>query len=105
MSIPDETLDRWAGLPRPSVPGPWDNFGDLIAVPEVDIAQDPYEERPLRETWPFAEFLAAAPEMREAIDALVAEVRRLRVSMGMALQAAESDMPGSAASTLRAGLR
>lgn len=91
--IPDEKLARWAALPRPGTPGPWiwsgeeggersweimttepgeDHFHVVAARPaDWDmLASDP-EQRD-------AAFLAAAPEMRQAIDELVAEVRDVR---------------------------
>lgn len=97
MSIPDETLARWAAWPRPGTPGPWVVIGEFN---ETGFGIERHEEPdPHAVTYPpgpyfppFAEdaaFIAAAPEMREAIDALVAEVRRLREALVEGIDTAE----------------
>lgn len=72
----DEELARLEALAQAATPGPWERrFHDQNEVETRDGIRVATFNEARRDTWHNARFIAAA---RDAVPALVAEVRRLR---------------------------
>ena len=92
MALTDEQLEGFEALPVPGTPGPWESKGlgsegyAVYGVVGTGLGGSPLRRPRVafcgNEPWNVdktnAAFIAAAPEMRDAITALVVEVRRLQ---------------------------
>lgn len=95
-----ERLAQIKALPRPGTPGPWEVvgsrvFGGLgVESPSNESAIFYGRGAHTPPSTSDATFIAAAPETREALDELVAEVERLRNALELIASDANPNTPG-----------